>query len=409
MKKIFTNEIFWFILAALTAIGITRILSDQNYSVLNSHFNYIHYTVDTVYVMMPVFIFLLFIIYGIRTTRSKFSNPFANLTMLVSGVLSVAAMTFLTRTFFHAGFLEQTIYPPLSQLGANRLSGLKPNPFFDLVSKCISVIQLLLIAALLFLTFKWGKTKTTPNVSKLVAFILLSLLALPSMAQKNMKPVEELINTSEPGWPLVQRWIKKAKNKVEVLPRDSVKATEALFQTQVTTRSPMGAIVYSSGGILVDDGWIRILGSGNQRLDRSLPAWNKGLTFFEYGDRPPFLLIADDVVGGFFALNGGYLGNDMGNVYYLSPDNLEWEPLKMTYSEFLHFCFEGRLDKFYKSMRWKDWKNEISGVDGNQVFNFYPFLWTKEGKDISKCSRRAIPVREQFSFNMAMQKQLDRN
>jgi len=40
-------------------------------------------------------------------------------------------------------------------------------------------------------------------------------------------------------------------------------------------------------------------------------------------------LIGDDSAGGFFAINGGALGNDPGKVYYLSPDNLKWEPMEM--------------------------------------------------------------------------------
>lgn len=114
-----------------------------------------------------------------------------------------------------------------------------------------------------------------------------------------MRPVNELINTKEPGWDLVKQWIDSAKNKVVVLPVDTAKAKEALYNTQVTTRSPMGAIVYGTGGILVDNGWIRILGSGNKLLPRSLPNWNKGKTYQEFGQAPPFLLIADDAIGGF--------------------------------------------------------------------------------------------------------------
>ena len=81
-------------------------------------------------------------------------------------------------------------------------------------------------------------------------------------------------------------------------------------------------------------------------MPRSLPGWNKGKSFKKYGDRPGFLLVADDAMGGFFALNGGQLGKDAGKVYYLSPDNLEWEPLELTYTEFLQFCFHGDLAKF---------------------------------------------------------------
>lgn len=236
--------------------------------------------------------------------------------------------------------------------------------------------------------------------------LILTLTTLTLSAQNKMRPLDQLINKTEPGWTLVQEWISKAKNKVEVLPVDTVKAKDALFKTQVTTRSPMGAIVYSSGGLLVDDGWIRILGSGHDRLNRTLPDWNKGKSFKEFGEAPAYLLVADDAAGGFFAVNGGGLGNDAGKVYYLSPDNLEWEPLALSYTEFLNFCFNGDLADFYKELRWSDWKADVAKLDGNKAFNFFSYLWTKEGKDINKVSRKTISVEEQFGFTLDMRKQL---
>lgn len=221
-----------------------------------------------------------------------------------------------------------------------------------------------------------------------------------------MRDVEELINTTDPGWPIVAEWINDAKNKVEILAVDAAKAKEALYKTQVSTRSPMGAIIFSTGGILVDNGWIRILGSGNEKLNRSLPDWNVEKFTEEFGENPRLLLVADDALGGFFILNGGDLGSDLGNIYYFAPDNLEYEPLDITYSEFLLFCFNNDLDEFYRNQRWNNWQAEVSKLNGNKVFNFYPFLWSQEGKDINKNSRKEISVEEQFSFNIEMKKQL---
>lgn len=235
---------------------------------------------------------------------------------------------------------------------------------------------------------------------------LLSMLALTTTAQNTIRPVEELINTTDPGWTHVTAWIKAAKNKVEILSVDTAKARDALYKTQVTTRSPMGAIVYNTGGLLIDDGWIRILGSGNARLNRTLPDWNKGKSFKEPGEAPAFLLVADDAVGGFYILNGGALGNDLGKVYYLAPDNLEYEPLDITYTQFLEFCFNADLDKFYKGNRWKKWREDVSKLDGDKVFSFYPFLWTKEGKDINKNARKEVPVEEQYNLSLSMRHQL---
>ena len=221
-----------------------------------------------------------------------------------------------------------------------------------------------------------------------------------------MRPLEQLIDTKDPGWPLVLDGIKHAKNKVEVLPCDTAKAKIALYQTQVTTRSTMGAVIYLTGGILIDDGWIRILGSGSPRLPRSMPEWNKGKSFAEYGDRPNFHLIADDVLGGFYAINGGELGKDPGKLYYLAPDTMEWEAMDMGYTQFLIFCFSGDLATYYKDYRWKGWKEETAALAGDQAFHIFPPLWSKEGKDITKDLRKAVPVEELYSYTMEMQKQL---
>ncbi|SHE58628.1 Protein of unknown function DUF2625 [Pedobacter caeni] len=221
-----------------------------------------------------------------------------------------------------------------------------------------------------------------------------------------MRKLEELINEEDPAWPMVQEWIETANNKVEILAVDPEKAKDALFHTQVTTRSPMGAVIYMTGGMLIDDGWIRILGSGSPKLNRSLPDWNKGKAFEEFGDAVPFLIVADDALGGSFVLNGGGLGDDPGMIYYFAPDTLSYEPLDLSYSEFLTFCFDNDLDSFYKGFRWKDWRTEVSDMPGDKAFSFFPFLWTVQGKDIEKNSREPVPAEELYHLNLSFREKL---
>lgn len=243
-------------------------------------------------------------------------------------------------------------------------------------------------------------------MKKLLLGFTLIFLLLTASAQHKIRPVDELVNKSESAWQLVKQWIDSAKNKVEILPVDTGRATEALFKTQVTTRSPMGSIIYSTGGLLIDDGWIRILGSGSSKLSRTLPDWNQGKSFNEVGDKPPFLLVADDALGGFFAINGGQFGAELGKLYYLAPDDLEWEPLGMTYTSFLQFCFNGDLEAFYRDFRWTNWRSDVSKLGGGQAYQFYPFLWTVEGKDINNMSKKILSIDEQYRFELDMRKQL---
>lgn len=207
-----------------------------------------------------------------------------------------------------------------------------------------------------------------------------------------------MISLDEPAWPLVQQWLAEATNDVEVLPpTDDAARERALHATQVTTRSPMGAVIYESGGILVDDGWIRILGSGHPRLPRSLPGWNLTRSISGDGQVPPFLLIADDAIGGFFAIDGGGLGLDQGKVCYFAPDTLEWESMEVGYSDFLDWCFTGDLEGYYENVRWPGWRDEVRDVRGDQAISVYPYL-SAEGPPIAERSRRPIDVAEIYAL-----------
>jgi len=227
------------------------------------------------------------------------------------------------------------------------------------------------------------------------------LISSGAYAQSSMKkPLSELINRQEPAWEFVSEWIRDAKNKVEVLPRQPAQADSSLLAAQVTTRSPMGAILYETGGLLIDGDWLRVLGSGSPRLNRTLMGWSEG--------KPAgMLLVADDVLGGFYALNGGAFGPEtVGQIFYFAPDSLEWELTDMTYSAFLQFCCSGDLASYYRDARWTGWEKEISQLSGTQGLACYPFLFTQEGKDIRRSKRTPVPIQELWDFGQDMQRQL---
>lgn len=221
-----------------------------------------------------------------------------------------------------------------------------------------------------------------------------------------MKTLAELIHTEDPAWPILQEWLAEAANPVETLSRNPPDAEAELIKTQVSTRSMMGAVVYETGGILIDHGWLRILGSGSPRLPRGLGSWNLGRTQSEPGAPAPYYLVADDAAGGYFALNGGSLDGTPGNVFYLPPDTLEWEDCGRGYTDFLNWALNGNLQQFYENLRWQDWRNEIRDLNGDSVYSFFPFLWTKEGSDINQVSRKRIPIAEHYAATLACRQQL---
>ncbi|MEN9865616.1 MAG: hypothetical protein RL748_1206 [Pseudomonadota bacterium] len=219
-----------------------------------------------------------------------------------------------------------------------------------------------------------------------------------------MRNLADLLS-NDPAWPILCQWISEAKNKVEVLPATDPDRSDALLQLQVTTRSPMGAVVYETGGILVDSGWIRLLGSGHPRLPRTLPDWNLGRTCQDDGCAPSILIVADDVVGGTFAINGGDFNGAPGQVYYFAPDSLAWESLDFGYSDFLNWVFNGDLAQFYQGQRWPQWQDEVRALPGDRGFYFYPNLWAK-GPPLEQRVRSAVPMAELYGLQLDFQRQM---
>ena len=84
-----------------------------------------------------------------------------------------------------------------------------------------------------------------------------------------MRKLEELLDPQESAWPLVQEWVEGCELPIQVLPPSAV-CDSVLADLQVSTRSPLGAIAHGTGGILIDGGWLRMLGSGHPKLSRNL-------------------------------------------------------------------------------------------------------------------------------------------
>jgi len=210
----------------------------------------------------------------------------------------------------------------------------------------------------------------------------------------------ELADVQVPAWPAVQKWIAEATNPVEVL-QPAARRADELVAVQVTLHSTLGAIAYETGGLLVDHGWIRLLGSGHPRLPRTLATWNRGRTLDVEDNPPGFFLVGDDVVGGFFALDGGVWGTRH-HVHYLSPDTLEWEDLDRGYTDFLCWCFSGGTAGFYEDYRWRGWQAEVGRLPGDRAYSIAPPPFIT-GAPLPKRSRRDVPVSELYSLYLDMQ------
>ncbi|RZK09695.1 MAG: DUF2625 family protein, partial [Hymenobacter sp.] len=69
----------------------------------------------------------------------------------------------------------------------------------------------------------------------LLLFGLVFICSSKPVAAQQMvqRELSELINTQDPGWPIVAGWIKQSKNEVQVLPKIPSRADSALLAAQV--------------------------------------------------------------------------------------------------------------------------------------------------------------------------------
>lgn len=215
-----------------------------------------------------------------------------------------------------------------------------------------------------------------------------------------MRTIEELTATADPAWPQLEAEL-LAHSELAILPISAAAGRDSLYRLQVTTRSRLGALALHTGGLLVDNGWLRVLGGGD---DRGLPslAQANGLP----GDEQPpaALLIGYDVLGGRFEVNGpdptaaGRPGTP-GDVCYYGPDTLTWESLDAGYSAWLSWIAADGTTDFYRSLRWPGWREEASALPLSHGITVYPYLWSREAHDdLAATTRAAAPMTELFSL-----------
>lgn len=210
-------------------------------------------------------------------------------------------------------------------------------------------------------------------------------------------PVTELVDVEHPAWPELRDAVDRSDTPVTVLPTTRERGERTLHRLQVSARSVLGALALECGGLLVDHGWLRVLGGGANGIPDLAEA--NGLGEPDDSTQPPaFLLVAFDVLGGRFAVDGGGLGVAPGQVCHFAPDSLRWEGLEVGHGEFVHAMVSGATEQFYDGLRWPGWEDDCAGLAPHEGFALYPPPFSQEGADPAAASRRRVPIAELFDF-----------
>ncbi|MGW7205628.1 DUF2625 family protein [Streptomyces sp. NPDC054837] len=218
-----------------------------------------------------------------------------------------------------------------------------------------------------------------------------------------MREIDELTQVDDPAWPELQEAFAAGAVPVRVLAADPAEGRRSVLQMQVTARSTLGALAWNCGGLVLDDGWVRVFGGGSGASGGlpSLAQVNRFPDAFDPDWSPEAgLVVGQDVLGGVFALNGhdpaasGRPGFP-GRMTYFAPDTLAWEAMDMGHSSWVRWLLSGRLETFYDGLRRPGWREEAAALDLSQGITVFPFLWTEEAHaDLAANSWRPVPMRE---------------
>ena len=202
----------------------------------------------------------------------------------------------------------------------------------------------------------------------------------------------------EPAWPELKAAL-HGDPGIVVLPVTQTAGQDCLHRLQVTARSYLGALALHTGGLLVDHGWLRVLGGGSER---GLPSLAHANQVPAGTQSPPPLLVGHDVLGGRFEVNGrdpaavGRPG-EPGDVCYFAPDSLEWEGLSVGHAGWLTWIAAGGHTAFYESLRWPGWQEETRELPLTHGIAVQPVLWSHEARrDLAATHRRPVPMHELF-------------
>ena len=149
--------------------------------------------------------------------------------------------------------------------------------------------------------------------------------------------------------------MRDAAGGAEIVPVDDAAGAARLAELQITVRSPMGAAVRNAEAIVVDHGWLRVLGAGGtERLRDGVNEWS---------ERTGLLVVAHDAAGGFFSWD------EERGVLYHAPDTREAEEMGgRAYSPWLEGMLTGNLATFYAGERWPGWEAATAALTGDEGF-----------------------------------------
>ena len=172
MKKIsrqIITETLWLLLSLGLAILLIFFIFHWTFpsETIDIH---LHDTVFVIYrwhILTPIFFLITFIIYVLKEYRKSFKRPLPNSLLILIGITLVILITLLIQIFSQFLTGDWTLYPPLSALGSSESPEMTENPATKFITTFLTVVQIMVIALMLFVAYRWGKRTEKPTLKQL--------------------------------------------------------------------------------------------------------------------------------------------------------------------------------------------------------------------------------------------------
>lgn len=137
-------------------------------------------------------------------------------------------------------------------------------------------------------------------------------------------------------------------------PAQSYVYEDELEKARLPKGSLLGTLLRKSDGMVLDRGWIRILGLTSQACGRTLAGWNDPLGWRrEWGGMAEAMLVfADDPAGNQFGINLGMDGQGNWQVYRGCPVERTWTSLERTFGQWFHAVLADEHGAWYPEEDW---------------------------------------------------------
>lgn len=159
-------ELLWLTIAFIVAALICYLVFDWNArgAIVDPQMHDTYFVLSTVTIIPPVFLLVTFVLYFIKESRKRFSRKVPNIILLMAGLSLITILAFVNKALVVLGTnYGWTVYPPLSMVPQVGPEGPELNPFAAVVTNVLTVLQIMVTVALLYVAFHWGRGTKESN------------------------------------------------------------------------------------------------------------------------------------------------------------------------------------------------------------------------------------------------------